>query len=71
MASSKQQKQSPMTDENGAAEYIGIKPHTMSTWRCTGRYNLPFVKVGRSVKYRYEDLDAFIARNTFGGEVLQ
>lgn len=35
----------------------------MSTWRCTKRYPLPYVKVGRLVRYRETDVDAFeIAR---------
>jgi excisionase family DNA binding protein len=66
-----QQNQSPMTDDNGAAKYLNVETGTLAVWRCTGRYKLPFVKIGRSVKYRYEDLDAFIARNTIGGETLQ
>ena len=34
---------------------------TLAVWRCTGRFNLPFVKVGRAVRYRREDVEAFIA----------
>ncbi len=47
-----------------AAEYLGLKPQTLSVWASTGRYSLPFVKVGRLVKYRQSDLDEFLARNT-------
>lgn len=43
-----------------AASYLGITDGTLAVWACTGRYNLPFVKVGRLVKYRKSDLDAFI-----------
>ena len=71
MAQSQYQKKSPMTDDNGAAEYIGVETGTLATWRCTGRYGLPFVKIGRSVKYLYADLDAFIASNTVSGGTLQ
>lgn len=35
-----------------AAEVLGIKPTTLEIWRCTGRYNLPFVKSGRLIRYR-------------------
>ena len=47
-----------------AAAVLGVSPETLGVWRCTGRYNLPFVKVGRCVKYRRDDLAAFIARRT-------
>jgi len=49
-----------------AAAYIGVQPHTLSVWACTKRYDLPYVKVGRNVRYRQQDLDAFIQRNTHG-----
>jgi len=54
-----------------AARYLGVAPQTLAVWACTQRYYLPLIKVGRHVKYRQSDLDAFIARNTFGTEVLQ
>jgi excisionase family DNA binding protein len=47
-----------------AAAYLGIKPQTLAVWASTGRYGLPFVKVGRSVRYKLVDLDAFQAANT-------
>jgi hypothetical protein len=54
-----------------AARALGIRPQTLAVWACTGRYNLPMVKIGRCVKYRQSDLDNFIARNVIGGETLQ
>jgi hypothetical protein len=50
--------------DKAAAEYIGSTPGTMSVWRSTGRYNLPFIKVGRNVKYRKSDLDAWLEKRT-------
>jgi excisionase family DNA binding protein len=47
-----------------AAEYLGIKPQTLSVWHSTGRYQLPVVKVGRAVRYRMQDLQAFVASRT-------
>lgn len=46
-----------------AADYLGVSEQTLAIWKCTGRYNLPYVKIGRLVKYKQTDLDAFIARN--------
>mgnify|MGYP003491382956 CR=1 FL=1 len=43
-----------------AADYLGVKTQTLSLWACTGRYDLPFIKVGRSVRYKRADLDAFL-----------
>ena len=47
-----------------AAEYLGVVENTLSVWRSTGRYNLPYIKVGRLVRYRLSDLQAFLARHT-------
>ena len=49
-----------------AAEYLGVKPQTLAVWASTQRYELPFIRVGRSVKYRQTDLDAFLKRRTVG-----
>jgi excisionase family DNA binding protein len=47
-----------------AAEYLGISAKTLAVWACTKRYNLPYVKIGRLVKYNRADLEAFIAERT-------
>lgn len=47
-----------------AAEYIGVQPQTLAAWRSTGRYDLPFVRAGRAIRYRKSDLDAWMARRT-------
>ncbi len=51
-----------------AARYLGVSEGTLAVWKCTGRYALPCVKIGRLAKYRRADLDAFIARQTVGGD---
>jgi excisionase family DNA binding protein len=43
-----------------AAAFLGVKKETLAIWRCTKRYNLPFVRVGRLIKYRKSDLIAFL-----------
>lgn len=50
------------TDE--AAAYLGVEASTLAIWRCTKRYPLPYIKVGRLVRYRKSDLDAFLASRT-------
>jgi excisionase family DNA binding protein len=51
-------------DSNDAADYIGVKPGTLAVWRSTKRYQIPFIKVGRLVKYRKSDLDVFLEKQT-------
>jgi hypothetical protein len=50
--------------EADAAEVLGVKPSTLSVWRSTGRHNLPYMKVGRLVRYRLSDLAKFLAEST-------
>ena len=42
------------TDE--AADYLGVSAGTLAVWRCLARYRLPFVKIGRNVRYDESDL---------------
>lgn len=35
-----------------AAVYIGVKINTLAVWRMTNRYGLPFVKLGKVIRYR-------------------
>jgi hypothetical protein len=53
-----------LLDERDAAEFLDVSPGTLSVWRSTGRYALPFIKVGRRVKYRPEDLSAWLDSRT-------
>lgn len=53
-----------LLDEEEAAEFLDVAPGTLSVWRSTGRYALPFVKVGRRVKYRRSDLLAWLESRT-------
>lgn len=53
-------------DEKQAAAFLDLAPNTLAVWRCTKRHDLPFVRVGRLVKYRRSDLVAWIERNTVG-----
>lgn len=47
-----------------ASTILAIEPATLEVWRCTRRVVLPYVKVGRSVRYRASDLAAFIESRT-------
>jgi len=43
-----------------AAEYLGLKPVTLETWRVQGG-KVAFLKLGKAVRYAQADLDAFLA----------
>lgn len=43
-----------------AAEFLGVAESTLAFWKCVGRYNLKYIKIGRLVKYRISDLEEFI-----------
>ena len=53
-----------LLDEQQAAEKLDVTPGTLSVWRSTGRYSLPFIKVGRKVRYRRVDLDLWLEQRT-------
>jgi len=49
-----------------AAAYLGVRPQTLAVSASTGRYNLPMVRVGRSVRYRVADLERWLSARTVG-----
>lgn len=51
------------------SEILGITVGTLAVWRTTKRYNLPYVKSGRLIRYREQDVQAFI-NSRIHGEVL-
>lgn len=46
------------------SEILGVNTHTLAVWRCTGRYNLPYIKAGRLVRYCENEVKNFISRST-------
>lgn len=54
------QRTSDLVNETEAATLLNIAKGTLSVWRSTGRYSIPFVKVGRRVRYRRSDLEAWL-----------
>ena len=53
-----------LLDENEAASILDVSVGTLQVWRSTKRYPLPYVKVGRSVRYQRSAIQAFIALRT-------
>jgi excisionase family DNA binding protein len=48
-------------DNEDAAHYLGCKPGTLRVW--VSKRKVPFVKVGRLVRFRKADLDAWLESN--------
>lgn len=48
------------------AEMIGVSVNTLSTWRCRNTYGLPFLKIGRRVRYKRSDVLAWLETRTRG-----
>ncbi|MFT5185660.1 MAG: hypothetical protein ACI84C_002808 [Flavobacteriales bacterium] len=50
------------------ANLLGIKPHTLAVARCerTESLNIPYFKVGRSVRYRKIEVEAYLAERQQG-----
>lgn len=55
--------QDRLVDRPEAASLIGLKEQTLALWAMSGK-NLPVVKLGRRVKYRLSDIEAFVERST-------
>ena len=36
---------------------LNIRPQTLAIWWCKRRYDLPFIKVGRLIRYRAADVE--------------
>jgi len=53
-----------LTDTEGAASLLSILAATLTKWRSTGEVRIPFVRIGRQIKYRTTDLKAFIESST-------
>lgn len=54
----------PLLTRTEAAAYLKIKPSTLASWACAGRYGLPLVRVGGAVRYRRADLDRWLDGRT-------
>jgi hypothetical protein len=50
------------TDENGAAVFLDVKVSCMRAWR-QPRQGPAYVRVGRLIRYRLQDLEKFLQEN--------
>ena len=50
-----------MLSRNEAAELLGIRPQTLAVWASAKRGGPPYVKLNRTVRYRREDVEQYVA----------
>jgi predicted DNA-binding transcriptional regulator AlpA len=62
---------SELLNTEQAAKILQVTPATLMVWRSTKRYPLKFVRVGRNVRYRSSDLEAFLDARTQSGLAAQ
>ena len=46
----------PLLTTREAAELLGIKENTLTIWRNTDRQHIPYIKIGRAIRYKRSDL---------------
>ena len=49
-----------LIDEKQAAEVLDVVPGTLAVWRCTKRYKIPYIKIGRNVRYSRRALQEWL-----------
>ena len=54
-----------LLNEREAAAVLTLKPATLTNWRHTGRYGLPYIRAGKAIRYRLSELLAFMERHTY------
>jgi len=59
---------SELRTSSETAEQIRVTYGTLAQWRHHQRYRLPFVRIGRKVYYRQQDIDRFIEENVHPGD---
>lgn len=52
-----------LTDEE-AAYLLDLEPESLAVFRSTGRHQIPYIKIGRNVRYRRSDLEAWLVSRT-------
>jgi len=52
----------PLLDSTQAAEALGISINTLGRDRLNGTLGVPFIKLGRSIRYHIDDLNDWVAK---------
>ena len=49
-----------LVDNETAAAILQVSPGTLMVWRSSGRYGIPYIKIGAKVRYKRGDLQAWL-----------
>jgi predicted site-specific integrase-resolvase len=49
-----------LASPKAVAKDLNVTEGTLQVWRSTGRYDLPYIKIGGKVMYRVADVNKFI-----------
>ena len=61
--------QDQLLTANEAAKILGIKAASLAQRRWRGDLALPYVKLGKVIRYKQTDLNSYIEKNTIAEEV--
>ena len=53
------------------AAMLRVSLSALATWRSTRRYNLVFIRVGRRIRYRRQDVLRFLEARTVRNEPIE
>lgn len=62
------QQADPLLTNDEAAAVLNVAPATLEVWRSTRRKVIPYVKLGKAVRYRLSVLHAEIEKSTVHAE---
>jgi hypothetical protein len=57
-----------LVDTKGLSKYLGIPAASLSKARSIGYPKIPYIKIGKTVRYNLDQVDAFLVENTVNGE---
>lgn len=55
-----------LINQKEAANILGVSCKTLEGWRYKRDYRLPFIKVGRLVKYSKKDIEKYLEQQKWG-----
>lgn len=53
-----------LLDAAQVASMLDVTAATLSVWRSVGRYGIPFIKIGRNVRYNRSDIEVWLQSRT-------
>jgi excisionase family DNA binding protein len=58
-------------NDRQAAAFLGVSPGTLANWRSQGTVGVPYLRLGRAVRYRRSDLERYLSAKTVGAVEAQ